>query len=78
MDDRRVIRVMEVGDYFGEVSLFFGTRRTADVLAMSWTILELLDAASWDELKRDFNEEMMELETSIKADTSSWMKSQRK
>jgi hypothetical protein len=78
LDDRRVIRVMEVGDYFGEVSLFFGTRRTADVLAMSWTILELLDAASWDELKRDFNEEMMELETSIKADTSSWMKSQRK
>ena len=78
LDERRVIRVMETGDYFGEVSLFFGTRRTADVLAMSWTILELLDRSAWDSLKRDFSEEMEELETSIKADTSSWMKSQRK
>lgn len=78
IESKRIIRVMEIGDYFGEVSLFFGTRRTADVMAMTWTILEILDRDAWDSLKRDFFEEMQELETSIKADTSSWMKSQRK
>ena len=37
IESKRIIRVMEIGDYFGEVSLFFGTRRTADVMAMTWT-----------------------------------------
>lgn len=72
---RKVLRILEVGDYFGEVSLLFNTRRTADVVAITWVNLEVLDRASWDVLTRDFPDEMRLLETSIREDTGSWMRS---
>ena len=73
LDERRVVRVLEVGDYFGEVSLFFGTRRTADVVAMTWTNLEILDRAAWNVMRSEFGEEMEQLEQAIKQDAGSWM-----
>jgi len=74
LPQRKIIRVLEVGDYFGEVSLFFGTRRTADIVAMTWVNLEILDRSSWDSMKVNFRREMTELEDAIKADTGSWMR----
>lgn len=71
--ERRVLRILELGDYFGEISLFFGTKRTADVVAMDWTCLELLYTKDWRQMQKQFPEELVELEEKIKNEAGSYI-----
>ena len=48
--------MLEPGDYFGDLSLLLGERRTASVRALVYSDVFLLPAREFERLKEDYEE----------------------
>ena len=52
--NQRKIRTLRPGDYFGEISLMYGCKRTAEVTSNKYSTLAMLTRANYRELLFEF------------------------
>jgi len=63
--NKHKLKNLRPGDYFGEISLIFGCRRTATVLSTKYSTLAMLKKESYKEILIEFPDLQQELKKSI-------------
>jgi len=61
----KVIRVMDPGEYLGEMALLYRVNRTVDVRALSWVSMNILTSADMARVKEEYPEDVAFIENEL-------------
>jgi len=64
-EDGKIIRIMEQGDYLGEMALLYRVNRTVDVRALTWVRMHSLSSEDLARIKEDYPEDIFALEEEL-------------
>ena len=64
-NDDRIIRVLRMGDHFGEMSMLYDSKRSTNIKALTWVSLQTLSRDDWKECKELFPTEMAQVELDL-------------
>lgn len=65
--NRKKIKNLRSGDYFGEIALIYGCKRTTTILSSKYSTLAMLNKVHYKELQIEFPELQAQLKKSIYA-----------
>ena len=65
-DVRHIVKVLEEGDYIGEMALVYQMRRPAQVEAFTWTRIHTLTRAAYEEVREAYPEAAVIIEREIR------------
>ncbi|KAJ0396921.1 hypothetical protein P43SY_000980 [Pythium insidiosum] len=66
-DERKFIRILRKGDYFGEMALLQNIRRSTTAVALSWVQIHVLSRSDLDDVKAQYPDQATILEAEIQA-----------
>ncbi|GLD94003.1 hypothetical protein PINS_up002614 [Pythium insidiosum] len=66
-DERKFIRILRKGDYFGEMALLQNIRRSTTAVALSWVQIHVLSRSDLDDVKEQYPDQATILEAEIQA-----------
>jgi len=65
--DGKIIRIMENGDYLGEMALLYRVNRTVDIRALAWVSMLILSSEDLARIKEDYPEDIFALEEELES-----------
>ena len=65
--DGKIIRIMENGDYLGEMALLYRVNRTVDIRALAWVSMLVLSSEDLARIKEDYPDDIFALEEELEA-----------
>jgi hypothetical protein len=65
--DGKIIRIMENGDYLGEMALLYRVNRTVDIRALAWVSMLVLSSEDLSRIKEDYPEDIFSLEEELES-----------
>jgi hypothetical protein len=66
-ENGKVIRVMDKGEYLGEMALLYAITRTVDVRALSWVTMHILTADDMRRVKEEYPDDITYIEEELEA-----------